>query len=131
MVYIEQVEKFPATLNIGNVYAAGSQDTRLSEAKLRAETLFKSKPKPPEDTEVTLKFNGKDSLNADKCCYTFNLGKSSAKHPAKHLHPDGTCRFRHACNQWVSGKGKGGICEGNHPRSECTNPGKVDKPADA
>ena len=28
----------------------------------------------------------------------------------------------------ASGKGPGGICEGNHPRAQCTNPGRVSEP---
>ena len=77
LVYIEEIEKFPTTLNIGNVYASGSQDTRLAEARLRATQLFKTKPKlePPgtkEDGEEVV-WNGKDTPSAEKCCYTFNL----------------------------------------------------------
>ena len=136
LVYIEEIEKFPATLNIGNVYASGSQDTRLAEARLRATHLFKAKPKlegpgPKDDGEEVVcqpVWNGKDTPSAEKCCFTFNLGKKGAKHPIKHLKPDGTCCFRHVCNAWVSGKGPGGICEGNHPRTQCTNPGRVSEP---
>ena len=128
LVYIEEIEKFPSLLTIGNVYASGSQDTRLAEARLRSALLFKSKPDPtPEETEG-LTWNGKTTASAEKCCVTFNLGRKGAKHPAKHLFPDGTCRFRHVCNQWVSGKGANGICEGDHPRAQCTNPGKVNQP---
>ena len=129
LVYIEEIEKFPSVLTIGNVFASGSQDTRLAEARLRSTVLFKSKgDEPPEVTDTGPAFNGKDTPSADKCCFTFNLGKKNAKHPAKHLFPDGTCRFRHVCNQWVSGKGPNGICEGDHPLAKCTNPGKVAEP---
>ena len=60
-------------------------------------------------------------------CLIHNLGKS-AKHSGRHLLPDGTCKFRHVCDQFVSNKGPGGKCEGNHARVNCNNPAKIAEP---
>ena len=126
LVYIEAVEGSPALLNLGNVFEAGSQDTRVSAARARAKLTFKTR-----DTvdEVKKTWNGRDTPNAKSTCHTYNFGKTS--HDPKHLREDGTCKHRHVCNHWVTGKGKNGICEGPHARIDCTNPGKCDKPADA
>ena len=40
--------------------------------------------------------------------------------------PDGTCRYKHACDKWVSDKGPAGHCFGAHPRAVCTNPNSCD-----
>ena len=131
LIYIEAIESHPTQYNLANVFGAGSQDTRCKAARERASRLFKGPPDlEDKDGGKPVKWNGKDTPNAKSVCYTFNLG-SSATHPAKSLSPDGTCKFRHCCNQFVTGKGKGGICEGAHARVGCDNPGKCDKPADA
>jgi hypothetical protein len=128
LIYIEAIESHPTQYNLANVFGAGSQDTRCKAAKERAARLFKVNPDP--DDKPRVKWNGKDTPESKAVCYTFNLGPS-ATHPAKSLLPDGTCKFRHVCNQFVTGKGKGGICEGPHARVRCDNPGKCDKAADA
>ena len=129
LIYIEAVESHPTQYNLANVFGAGSQDTRCKAAKERSARLFKVKP-DDERPQLGIKWNGKDTPDSKAVCYTYNLGPK-ATHPAKSLLSDGTCKFRHVCNQFVTGKGKGGICEGNHARAHCENPGKCDKPADA
>jgi hypothetical protein len=131
LIYIEAIESHPLQFNLGNVFSAGSQDTRCKAARERAARLFKVKPDPGDGLKgKQVKWNGKDTADAKSVCFTFNLGPS-ATHPARSLLPDGTCKFRHCCNQFVTGKGKAGICEGAHARVACDNPGKCDKPADA
>ena len=49
------------------------------------------------------------------------------------LKPDGTCRFAHVCDMWVTGKGPKGRCMGEkgtpgHSRLKCDNPDKCDAP---
>ena len=74
-------------------------------------------------TEVS-KWNKKFSSSSGTACVYFNSGRD---HPASALHPDGTCRFNHVCDHWVSDKGKGGRCMGTagtpgHARDACDNP---------
>ena len=132
LVYIEAIEHSAGLLHLGNVFSAGgSQDTRLTAARQRRADLFPPPPPPPlppiipgggGDTVTGKKWNDKDSPNANRICHTFNF--KDAKHPAKHLYGDGCCKFKHVCMHWVSDKGKGGMCEGDHPKYLCTNPNK-------
>ena len=78
------------------------------------------------------KYNGNFTKTATKCCNAFNL--NSAHKPGIHLHPDGTCKFNHVCDHWVSNKGKNGRCLGTegtpgHSRTNCDNPNKCDSAA--
>ena len=135
VVYIEAVEDSKGALNLGNVYAYGAQDSRITAAKVRKQEFFPKGPpdrRQPDDLDDKnkggphKKWNGKDSPNATKICRTYNF--KDAKHPDQHLYKDGTCKFRHVCMQWVTGKGAGGCCEGDHPKFDCKNPGKCAKP---
>ena len=63
-----------------------------------------------------------------KPCAAFNSG---AAHNAFQLKADGSCRFGHVCDHWVSDKGPGGKCLGSagtkgHARDACDNPGRCD-----
>ena len=125
IVYIEAMEQSNGLLHMGNVFAAGSQDTHLLAAKQRKLLMYPSAfpgvtDPPPDGLGGAKKWNGKDSPNATRICKTYNF--KDAEHPAQHLHKDGTCKFRHVCMQWVTGSGKNGMCKLGHPKFECTNP---------
>ena len=85
----------------------------------------------PDGAHIAVGFiNGKFSASSGACCVFFNTGK---EHPASALHPDGTCKFNHVCDHWVSNKGKNGKCLGTagtkgHCRATCDNPHKCDAP---
>ena len=76
-----------------------------------------------ESTATTAKWNGKFSASATATCHAFNGGRD---HQADHLLPDGTCRYKHACDKWVSDQGPSNHCFGAHPRAACTNPHRCD-----
>ena len=59
-------------------------------------------------------------------CQSYNRNK--AHDDPKYLTADGTCRFRHICNHWVSDEGPSGRCmrEGC-AWYKCTNPAKCNK----
>ena len=69
------------------------------------------------------KWNGKSTASATSTCDAYNLSRD---HQARHLLPDGTCRYAHKCDKWVSDKGPSGKCLGAHPRTKCTNPNRCD-----
>ena len=130
-VYLEDIDN-STTLSIGNIVASGGVDSRMARARTLAEekfgqSIFRSgsnnqKPNARDDLGSD-KWNGKDTPNsALGFCTSYNYGN---QHPAKSLKPDGTCKYKHLCMQWVTGKGPDGCCEGKHPRKECTNPGKT------
>ena len=79
----------------------------------------------------TVQWNGKHNASSKKLCNHFNWGRD---HPAGALQPDGTCKGRHACDAWVSNKGKEGKCLNSagtpgHGRHNCDNPNRCDGPA--
>ena len=80
-------------------------------------------PKGKGPGNKVTEWNNKCSPNATGICKTYNF--KDAVHPKKHLYRDGTCKFRHVCNHWVTGKGKDGVCGGDHPYYSCTNPDRT------
>ena len=70
-------------------------------------------------------WNGKFQPSTSKAnlCQAFNRNK--AHDDPKHLMKDGTCRFRHLCNHWVTDKGPSGKClDPGHGWHNCNNPNK-------
>ena len=62
-------------------------------------------------------YNGKTSQNSTRPCEAYNRG---VDHLAKHLHPDGTCKFKHACGKWIKmPDGTVGFCMRSHPMGQC------------
>ena len=131
LVYLEAVEtSSDASVNIRNIFTSGSQDTYLKRAQDSAHAEFKSHNASSEEHtnkkgESSVKWNGNYNKKATTTCFSFNLNQS---HPARSLDEKGTCKHLHACDAWVSDKGPGGTCGGNHPRWKCANPKKCDKP---
>ena len=75
-----------------------------------------------------VKWNGKFTATSKLPCGAFNSGGEHAKSA---LLPDGTCRFAHVCDKWVTNKGKNGKClctagTPGHSRGQCDNPNKCD-----
>ena len=102
-------------------------DTSVTQARLNSATFFRSRAGNAQgDAPITgVTPNGKFSAATVKACVAFNLGRRCT-----HLELDGTCKFNHICNQFVSDKGPRGICGGNHPRSICNYDAakKLEKP---
>ena len=136
IVYLEAIEDSQGVLHLANVFAHGAQDTRIKAAKQRYFDLFgycspcdddKEKDADKEKKKKKVKeWNGKDSPKAVGCCKTYNDWPVGTEHPPHCLHKDGTCRYRHVCSKWQTGKGPGGMCEQDHPKHSCTNPNKTD-----
>ena len=107
----------------------GSQDTFLNKAIKAAPTPKDPPPsrQPGADPSggksegAKAKFNGKSSSDPNaRPCAAYNTGSEHRR-----LNPDGSCPFRHVCDQWVSNKGPGGKCLMAHARMACTNAAKV------
>ena len=85
-----------------------------------------------DDTVTKKPFTGKDTPSAKRTCPTFNADPPR-DHKPRELNPDGSCKCRHVCNHWVTGKGPWGRCMGEkgtpgHTRASCDNPDKCDQP---
>ena len=121
LVYFEDMDN-STTLTFGNIIDSGGQDSRLARAKVKAEEHFKDNGKgifrDDEGNKQLIKFNGNDSKNATQCCASWNLGN---EHPQKALFANGKCRYKHACDRYISDDGKQcGSTE--HKRAACTHP---------
>ena len=136
LIYFRAIyEDVTKKLNLANVYDSGRQDTYLTEARANAVICFRTGVGEARDdgdssnnNDTTRgRYTGKFDANASKCCLSFNF---KTKHQAKHLDANGVCKFNHKCMQWVSDKGPRGMCEGAHPKADCTyDPAKkLDKP---
>ena len=140
VILLERVETSgDDQLNISSVSTRlGGLDTLREEATLRAEEhfgrhIFRRRQTPgeqlgeePLEKKPVVAWNNKSTPTAEHTCHAFNLGPSG-KHGKSHLLADGTCKFAHKCDAFVSNKGPGGRCHGDHPRQKCTNPARVDK----
>lgn len=85
----------------------------------------------PDDAGAGVVWNGKWTASSTQPCGAFNAG---GEHGKSALFRDGTCKFCHKCDHWVSNKGKDGKCLNSagspgHSRLECDNPHKCDSAA--
>ena len=133
LIQLEQVE-VEQDINLSNATTQGSMDTLRSYARDRAvahygESIFRSNQRDYGDNYVDEDkkiWNGHCTENASTVCWAFN--QKHQKHRESTLTADGRCKHRHVCDAFVSNKGPGGKCEGNHPRYQCTSSHKIDKP---
>ena len=141
ILYLRLIESGSGKYNIGNVvHDCGGIDHIRKQALMVAKDhysvaffrTFGGNPtydKVPEDgnkddgTKGSKKggevFKGTliGGTNTSKiCCAAWNLGNP---HLAKNVDANGRCKFLHVCDQFVTDKGKGGQCRGNHKRPDC------------
>ena len=70
----------------------------------------------PKDKELKV-FDGKFTKSSKLPCEAWNRGND---HRQNHLNDDGSCKFRHACSQWIKlPDGTVGYCMRNHRKDEC------------
>ena len=100
--------------------------TLLEEAEVNRASNFRTGEGTSQDTKKP--WNGRFTASAAKCCPAYNRNST---HTADLLFPDGTCRFNHVCNHFVSDKGPRGQCLGPHRWGECDNPNKCSTPITA
>ena len=118
IVYLTEIEKNPDQWNLANVFSkSGAFDARRAEAELMARAHFpshcfrtaggargKSNVDTPSGTFDLAKILQHNST-CKRGCVAWNNG---VDHKAEHVDSNGRCKFAHACNQWVTDKGKGG-----------------------
>ena len=140
VVLMRKVENSPGELNIGNiiseVYLNSAMEEATEAAKHYYAVFFRSRAGDAQPglgndkgAEKEAKWNNKFNHDKDaKPCSAYNNGVA---HNAFQLKADGSCRFGHVCDHWVSDKGPGGKCLGSagtkgHARDACDNPGRCD-----
>ena len=74
-------------------------------------------------------WNQKCQPATSKANFCQNYNRNKAHDDSKYLMADGTCKFRHLCNRWVTDKGPSGRCESEHKADcawwKCSNPNKT------
>ena len=129
-VVLQHLEDSEGRLTFMNAAHQVHLTTLLSEAEACCATLypkvgtfFRSPPvaagRGGGGEHTAVKWNGKSTASSTSTCDAYNNGRD---HQARHLLPDGTCKFSHKCDKWVSDKGPAGKCLEAHPRTKCTNP---------
>ena len=131
IVYLRMVENEPSRFSIATVVGvAGGMDAKRAEATniakgLYAASCFRRPRGEPRGVEDEKDKKGKGVFKGDikghnetgeRGCAAWNNGNA---HLSKHIDPTtNKCKFRHACNQFVTDKGPGGQCLGNHRRKD-------------
>jgi hypothetical protein len=114
-IYLREVDRdTTGTVHLGNVFRRGGQDTLMAEARRNSVMFFRTRGGEPRIDDrhlVGAQPNGKHNSQSDKPCMDFNMGRA-----CKRVDSSGKCLFNHKCNQFVSDKGKGGLCFGTHAR---------------
>ena len=139
ILYLRMIEASPGQYTLGDVvHKAGGLDSiraqavPIAMANFSASVLssdaaffrrFGGNPTPKGTSSPSTSggdvFQGTvrgDAKGAAKGCTSWNLGKP---HLAKHVDDAGFCRFKHACDQYVTDKGPAGQCLGAHKRKDC------------
>ena len=143
LVYLKALDG-SNVLNMTTIWEGGSQDTYLNKAKSEFRLrwgdkamFFRTHGGNPLDTSrgggdddtpfngwgKRKPFNGRSSQDPKaRPCVCHNLHKD---HPSKSLLADGTCKYAHVCDQYVTDQGPGGRCRSaKHTRDKCDNPNK-------
>jgi hypothetical protein len=133
VVMFRRIEDSGGRLNLGNAYEETYLNTVMDEARTNL-VFFRPPGGNPgivnDTTGAPVKFNGRYNAQG-RTCVAFNFAR---EHSAGALKPDGTCKYNHVCDHYVTGKGKAGRCLGSkgtpgHCRAHCDNPDKCDNPA--
>ena len=130
LVIFRHIEDSGGRLNLTNAYAEMYLNQLMVEARSNASVFFRTLGGSPgtvikeRGDKLALKWNSKFTTTSKAPCRYFNMG---ADHPSDALYADGTCKYLHACDHWVSNKGKKGRClDLGHVRGACTNSHKCD-----
>ena len=132
ILYLRLIQNGTGRYNITNViHMAGGIDSLRAQALISAKEHFPAaffrtlggNPKPFDGIspggKVVEIYSGKvkgSRPNANRGCASWNLGKP---HLEKYVDSNGLCSFLHKCDQYVSDKGPGGQCLGDHKRADC------------
>ena len=144
ILYLRMIEDGSGKYNVNNVVRlAGGIDSIRSQALVSAKEHFSAAffrtlgGNPKELGEGGLHDDGPSYFkgtvrgsrsNASKGCAAWNLG---SQHLSRYVDAHGMCGFLHKCDQYVTDKGPGGQCLGDHKRASCTydSAKKINKPS--
>ena len=144
LVYLDDIHRNPGA-NVSSVLRAGGEDHRVDRAHREAARIYGAAAffRPRAGTgaggvAITTNINGgvtqwnnkfQPASSKVRACPVFNGVDPAAGHTRDVLKSDGTCKFKHVCNHWVSDAGPYGRCgSAKHGRAACDHPRKCDEP---
>ena len=117
VIYFKEIDMdMTNSLSLANVFGGckrGGHDSFLGEARRNVEAFFRTRSGALREGSPSKIANGKFNEKSDRACKDYNAGR-----PCTRLDANGACMFNHKCNQFVTDKGKNGVCFGAHPRCE-------------
>ena len=128
LIMFRRVEDSGGRLTLKNIVEESHLGTLLEEAEVNRAAYFRTGEGTSRDPIQAVEWNNKFSRSAIRCCPAYN---KNVPHTPDLLFGDGTCRFNHVCNHFVSDKGPKGQCRGAHRALQCDNPNKCDAPVSA
>ena len=137
VLMFRRIEDSGGRVTLGGDYPELLSNIFAREAEAKCQSFFRTDGGNPggegrhNDSSVNngIKWNGKCSAKGSPCSI-FNV--KGAIHGKSHLHSNGTCKFNHVCDHFVTDQGKGGKCQNKagtpgHTRATCDNPNKCDE----
>ena len=127
LVMFRRIEDSGGRLTLANTLDESYLNTVMEEARVNYKAFFRSPGGNPGTVgkEWNKKFNKATRLP----CTAFNFG---IPHEQDALKPDGSCKYNHVCDHWVTNKGKNGRClSADHGRVECNNAHKCSDAVEA
>jgi len=126
VILLNKVDESLGKLNLSNVCEKVHFNSAITQAVHNAQAFF---PKLHVSgrlgvKEAAVEWNSRFTKGAKRACPCFNL---NVAHNASVLRSDGTCMHDHICDKFVSNKGPGGRCGGNHARVKCDNPARCEE----
>ena len=125
LIMLRLIEDSGGRLKFHTCYDEKYLNTIMEEAATNVAVFFRAlggnpsilagNPPPGPQQPYNKKFN----TTTSRCCKIYNSGKT--EHPPEMLSVDGSCKFNHTCNHWIS-SGKFAQCKQNHMGINCTNP---------
>ena len=128
LIMFRRVEDSGGKLTLKNIVEESHLGTLLEEAEVNRTAYFREGEGTSRDHAKGVEWNNKFSSTSIRCCPAYN---KNVPHTPDLLCGDGTCRFNHVCNHFVSDKGPRGQCRGAHRAPNCDNPNKCDTPVSA
>ena len=137
LIMFRRIEDSAGKLNLGNSFDECHLNTLMEEADRHVTHFYPGAATSDHDIfradggnpgalsgGKAKAWNNKFTPTSTRGCNAFNSGRD---HVALDLLPNGTCRYNHVCDHWVSNKGPGGRCLGEagttgHLRVACDNP---------
>ena len=130
LAYLDKVDQSPdRAKNLANVFDKEGVDAMKDEATAAAAARFGKAAdifrhtggaRAGGEEEGKKPYNGKCTPTSPQPCMAWNKNPGNPNHSSRHLHDDGTCKFRHRCGKYIKlASGQIGYCFRDHAMADC------------